>query len=243
MDYLIIYKTNCNKVRLGSLTDGGYIISENTPVNLLLSAGIENNIDFEDEFTKKYNVNAICFDGTITGLPHYNNKQITHIKKNIGPYENDEISNMHKLIDEYNNIFLKMDIECSEYKWLKTLSREQLNKFSQIVIEFHFPFAPVDHGILMMYNEDTSVPDKIQLLELLAETHVLIHLHPNNVCGLTQYNGIIVPNIFECTYVRKDLCEIIERSTSIIPDPLLDYKNRDYYEDIILDSYPFCNKR
>ena len=71
----------------------------------------------------------------------------------------------------------------------------------------------------------------------------VIHLHPNNVCGLTQYNGIIVPNVFECTYVRKDLCEIIERSTYIVPDPLLDYKNRDYYEDIILDSYPFCNKR
>ena len=57
-----------------------------------------------------------------------------------------------------------MDIEGGEVAWIKSLSNEQLNKFNQVVIEFHFPFS----------DREIDMFDKIN------ETHYLIHFHGNN---------------------------------------------------------------
>ena len=71
---------------------------------------------------------------------------------------------MHDLINSKKNIFLKMDIEGGEYPWLHSLSKNQLLKFKQIVIEFHSPF--------LKYRYDT--------LEKLSQTHFLVDIHGNN---------------------------------------------------------------
>ena len=41
------------------------------------------------------------------------------------------------MINKYNDIFLKIDIEGGEYPWLLTIDELQLTKFKQIIIEFH----------------------------------------------------------------------------------------------------------
>lgn len=238
LDYLIIYNSEYNKIRIGSLNDGGYVIADGLEYDLLLSCGISDDITFEDYFTNKYNVNCYAYDGTINNLPHYNNNKINFIKKNISKIESDITTNLLDIINLNNNIFLKMDIETNEFQWLELLKNEHLNKFKQIVIEFHFPFT-YEEELFKKLSYPMDINNKINCLDKLSKTHYLIHLHPNNCCGTTIYNNITVPNVFECTYIRKDLCNNIKKNIIKIPDILLDSKNVNYNGDIFLEGYPF----
>ena len=222
---LTLYESPFNKIRFGKSYDGGYIITEIPNINygLLLSAGIDDDISFEDEFCDKFNTKCLAFDGTINNVVT-NNSNIKYIKKNIGVDNNDLETNLFDIIEEYDNIFLKMDIEGYELKWIKILTSEQLNKFSQIVIEFHPP-----------YFESEDVFDKIN------KTHYLLHFHANNCCPSLIHNGVILPGVFECTFVNK---KYIDEPLSLNKEPLptkLDMPNVEDKTDFYFDYKPFVN--
>jgi len=188
---LTVYKSPFNKIRLGRDYDGGYIITEIPNINytVLLSGGIENNISFEEDFIKKYSdTKVFAFDGTINNLPK-ENRNITFINKNIGFENNQYITNLHDIINANKSFFIKMDIEGYEIPWIKSLNDEQMNKFEQIVMEFHYPFS----------NNEIDIFDKIN------KNHYLIHFHGNNNCGVRNHKGIVIPNVFECTYLHKNI--------------------------------------
>ena len=89
------------------------------------------------------------------------------------------------------------------------MTNQQLNSFSQIFIEFHWPF-------------DTY---RCDMLKKLNETHYLVHIHGNNYCdrdipkhlpsGRTydgtltinhkHYPSIKISEVLEITYIRKNL--------------------------------------
>jgi hypothetical protein len=128
------------------------------------------------------------------------------LKKNINIYEDDENTNLFGIIEKNNNIFIKMDIEGAELPWLHCLSEEQLDKLSQIVIEFHFPFLEKDKDLFKKLNNQ----------------HLLVHLHGNNCpAGTRYYKNIIMPNVFECTYIHKKFVNTpIELNTDPLPGNL-----------------------
>jgi hypothetical protein len=239
MNFLIVYKTQYKKIRLGSKNDGGYVLADGMDYDLLLSCGIANDISFEEEFLKKYNVKCVAFDGTIESLPHCNDS-IEFIKKNITNSETDTTTNLINWIENNDNIFLKMDIETNEYQWLEKIEEIHLLKFKQILIEFHFPFTDERDDIFEQLSFPISVSRKINCFDKLARTHYLIHLHGNNCCGTMNYCGIVVPNVFECTYIRKDLCKHIEYNEIAIPDKDLDKPNVTG-DDIYLTGYPYTS--
>ena len=231
---LTVYKSPFPKLRLGKDYDGGYIISEipNVTYKILISGGINKDISFEIDFINEYsNVKTFAFDGTINNLPMFaqpnvcENKNITFVKKNISNV-NDEFSvNLHDIINLNENIFVKMDIEGSEISWVKSLNDEQMNKFEQIVMEFHFPIS----------NDEIS-----DVFEKINKTHYLIHFHPNNCCGVIRYKDVNIPNIFECTYLHKKyFTNIPELNTDVIPG-IFDMKNTPNKE-IEINYPPFVN--
>jgi len=131
-------------------------------------------------------------------------------------------------MDNYNDMFLKMDIEASEYLWLLSLNENQLKKFKQIVIEFH--------GI----NDDSfnvKLTDKIKCVEKLFNTHYAVHIHGNNCVKLTNN----IPDVVEITYVRK--CQINNPQLNTIPLPIanLDFPNGPNNPDYNLNFPPFVN--
>jgi hypothetical protein len=223
---LTVYKSPFEKKRLGKDYDGGYIISEipNIKYSILLAGGIENDISFEEDFINTYPIDhAYAFDGTINTLPKENSK-ITFIKKNIGFFNDDQNTNLHDIIDINDRIFVKMDIEGGEISWIKSLSDEQMNKFEQIVMEFHFPFT---------YTE-------IDVFDKINKNHYLIHFHGNNCCGVRNHNGVIIPNIFECTYLHKKyFTNTPELNKELIPSNL-DMKNTEN-DEIYINYPPFVN--
>jgi hypothetical protein len=211
-----------NKIRLGcnygphSGCYTGYVIGEtNGNYDCYISAGVFEE-SFSRDFINKYNMNAtnsFAFDGTINNYPRQYTKNITFYKRNISPYKDRKNATLEYFINKYDNIFLKMDIEGAEYPWLKILSSEQLNKFKQIVIEFH--------GI----NDDnwgTKLEDKIKCFEKLSETHYPIHAHENN----SDEIYINIPNVIKLTYLRKNLFKTIPLlNTEIFPIENLNYMN------------------
>ena len=225
---LTVYKSPFTKIRLGKDYDGGYIIVNipNIYYKILLAGGIENDLSFEEDFINKYpDSKCFAFDGTINNLPTENNN-ITFIKKNIGFENNEQITNIHDIINENESIFVKMDIEGAEIPWIKSLNHEQMNKFEQIVMEFHFPFT----------NNEIDVFDKIN------KTHYLIHFHGNNCCGVRNHYGVLIPNVFECSYLHKKyFTNIPELNTDLIPSNL-DMKNTSN-DEICINYPPFVNKK
>lgn len=222
---LTVYKSPFNKTRIGKNNDGGYVIVElpNLQYSMLLGCGIDNDISFEQAFVNKYNVPCNAYDGTISNLPS-EHQLITFVKKNINPFNNDYNTNLNDIIDTTNNLFLKMDIEGSEIGWIKSLTVEQLDKFEQIVIEFHSPFSSY----------------QIDVFDKLNQVFYLVHFHPNNCCGVRLHRNVIIPNVFECTYLNKrHFTTIPELNNESIPTSI-DMPNTSN-NDIFITHPPFVN--
>jgi hypothetical protein len=228
INLLSLYTPPFPKKRIGKSNDGGYVICEipNISYDLLLSGGISGDTSFEDNFLELHpTVQCYAFDGTINSSPSKNSR-FNFIKKNIGSENNEQVTNIHDIINVNNDIFVKMDIEGGEIGWIKSLSNEQINKFEQIVMEFHFQFN----------NKEIDVFDKIN------KNHYLIHFHGNNCCGTRNHNGVIIPNVFECTYLHKKyFINPPELNEELIPSNL-DMKNA-IYDEIYINYPPFVNLR
>lgn len=235
LNFLKVYNYG-NKMRLGNLADGGYVISHTeTGYDCYISAGVADEESFTRDFINLYKMNksnSFAFDGTILNYPIKYTRNINFIRKNIAPFSSNKTANLSKLIALYNNIFLKMDIEGAEYPWLLSLSKEQLQKFKQITIEFH--------GI----NDNswgTNYNDKIECFKKLAETHYLIHIHANNYDTVTIVNGTPIPNVIELTYINKTFVNE-ELLPNKMPMPCkLDRPNCKSTPDINLCFRPFVN--
>jgi hypothetical protein len=225
---LTVYESPYPKMRVGKPNDGGYVIVKIPEVkySILISGGILDDISFEEDFLKIYkDTRCITYDGSVDGLP-YPSKNVEFFKKYIGSQNDDETENLHTTIDMYDNIFIKMDIEGGEIPWFKSLREDQLNKFEQIVIEFHEPFT----------EKDPLAFEKINT------THVLVHLHANNCSGSRMLKGVEIPNYFECTYLHKrHFASEPKLNKQKIPGPL-DMRNISDRPDINIDYPPFVFK-
>jgi len=230
LNLLEVHEFN-NKTRYGCNNDGGYVIAElDETYDCYISAGISNEESFSRDFINKHNMNNnYAFDGTIDEYPIQYTENITFFKKNINSFNNVNNTNLSFLINNFNNIFLKMDIEGGEYSWLLQINETELSKFKQIVIEFH--------GI----NNDEwgcSYENKIKCLEKLSSTHYIVHAHGNNF-GLTQNN---IPDVIELTYVNKNYFKTPpELNKQPLPIKNLDFPNYCVIEDFNLNFYPFTN--
>jgi len=229
---LTVYKSPFNKLRIGKQYDGGYIICDipNVKYDFMISGGVADDISFEECLCNKYSdMNCYAFDGTVyCNIDSSVNKNIMFIKKNIGTVNDNENTNLFDLIEKGNDIFLKMDIEGFELPWIRCLSTDQLNKFSQIVMEFHFPFSEQDN----------------EIFEKINKNHVLVHFHGNNCpAGVINHKGIIIPNVFECTYVNKKYINmsLLELNADNIPSHI-DMPNCGG-KDIFINYPPFVHKQ
>lgn len=183
---------------MGKKNDGGYVIANNVGnYDCYISAGVANEESFSRDFIKMNNMNkfnSYAFDGTIKKYSWDYSKDITFINKNISSKNNNKTANLSFLMNNYNNIFLKMNIEGSEYEWLNSITDSQLNKFKQIVIEF---YGITDNS----YGK--SLENKIKCFEKLSKTHYIIHIHGNNLNTTCNDKGI--PSIVKIIYLRKNV--------------------------------------
>ena len=231
-----IYQTNLSKIRYGINKDGGYVILDNLKYDCFISCGIGDEVSFEHDFIKNNSNIPIYFFDEVESeilpitLIHINGK-----------------NNLSKYIDKYNNIFIKMDIEGDENSWIESLSEIQLNKISQIIIEFH--------------SFSTAT---FKAISKLLKTHYFVHIHGNNwgkileikIENIEEENIeeenveeenveeeklLIMPQIFECTFIRKtEIKGNVKGNKEKLPSKF-DYPNNSNQPDIDLNFYPFVS--
>lgn len=171
-------------IRLGKENDGGYLVNviDVKKTSRLLSFGIGSDISFEEDFIKINDCKIDAYDGTIEKIPEFfkDNKvfHTTNIEYNFHEY----------VYLDQNNIFLKCDIEDSEYLILDALIRKSKN-FSGIVIEFHKVHDYARFNLLTNF---------------IAKTHLkLIHVHANNNSYI-ETNDRFIPDCLELTFTSSD---------------------------------------
>lgn len=184
---------NSNLIRIGSEFDGGYLVEKTSydRTEFLLSFGIFNNWDFEKEFQKPF----LAFDDkldfkfvffwflkrfvSISSLFFYlKNKK--RFKKGFVGSKPFTFNSIIETIDK-KNIFLKIDIEGSEFSILNEIILHQKNIIG-IVIEFH--------DVQKHLIEIKKFLEKIDL--------EIVHVHANNFGGVSDE----IPNVIEVTLSR-----------------------------------------
>jgi predicted MPP superfamily phosphohydrolase len=140
-----------------------------------------------------------------------NNKHFE--KKIVFKKRNDNETTIPDILANYNEIFLKVDIEGDEYKILNDIKRNS-SKIIFLVIEFH----DVDKNIKKIKNFIKKLDLKI------------IHIHGNNYGGLDKSNN---PKVIELSLLNSKkikLKKILSKRNYPIND--LDYKNFKRRSDI-----------
>lgn len=214
--YSMLTPLNCanaeGKQRVGRFGDGGYIIPRKLPpMSGLLSYGVGDDISFENEFVKKFNVNAYLYDHTVNLQPQ-NDPRIHFTKEGLSDKKRPMLdtleSHLNKcgLLHDHSWIFLKMDIEGAEWPGLQVVSDSTWKRICVIAIEFHY---------LNVVNDE-----KLRLFRKLKQHFHVFHVHANNCCGTFNHGGHDLPVIIEVTLVNKILYNCNDPFTGDLPSEL-----------------------
>lgn len=255
LKYLVTYHYE-NKIRFGNKEDGGYVCADLPDYDCYLSIGVGGDESFSTDLIEYFEMtkeNSFAFDGTIGELPGNFSQNMTFINKNIGTENTDNTDTLDSYFNNYNNIFMKMDIEGYEYEYILSLPVDNLKKIKQLVMEIH---GINDNGLLGFkewpkyvaeYSMEESFIKKVEFFKKISETHYLIHVHANNGGAFTIINNNRVSNVIEVCYVRKtEFADVPPFNTIPFPIENLDYDNYPFYArpDLPpcppLDFIPFC---
>jgi hypothetical protein len=181
--------------RFGTLGDGGYILlNDLRSTDFLISGGIGDNIDFEMEVADQIS-KVVAIDHTVPNLKsNHKNLRINHMKlsseSEIGSITLTDLLKQNQASD----YLLKLDIEGDEWSIFDNLTKTEIKKFRQIVVEFHWL-----HG-----DNSLQYFEKIRnTFNKLNYSHAVLAVSANNWGSIRQIAGISVPDVIEVTYVRK----------------------------------------
>ena len=182
-------------VRIGGPGDGGYVMLDNLEaIEGALSLGVGSDVSWDLEISKKVPLIHL-YDHTIEQLPSPIPRGIW-FKEKVVP-ANDvtgtSFDNAVGRLPDSNRLILKCDIEDSEWEILAECDSRTLDKFDQIVIEFHWI---TDKLLGFKYQL------MLEVLEKLAQTHSVVNIHANNYGNVKIIGNCPVPEVIEISYVR-----------------------------------------
>jgi hypothetical protein len=199
-------------IRLGKDNDGGYVVLRRSkPYKYLLSFGIANDVSFEQDFVRQYpSCKTYCFDPSIIELPAHVEGAVFYKKGITSNAYNDYLDifqvlclvNEPELSDFKNNgkdIFVKMDVEGSEWDALAGRSYEFFENIDQLAIEIHFTHT----GRGSKYLLPLYMIRRYFLLLKLKENFVVYNIHANNTGGVTSFKNFVIPHCIELSMLNK----------------------------------------
>lgn len=199
LSLLHVQAVTCGKVRIGGDHDGGYVMANNFDRNAIAySIGVGPQIQWDREMALR-GLEIHQYDHTVDGLPeehpafHFNKIGIAADSSKTDLITLDEMifRNGHQ---EKENMLLKIDVEGAEWDVFDSLAYDVLDKFDQIVVEFHG----------MEFIGDAAFRARCdRVFRKLNAQHVPIHVHGNNYGGISIIDGISCPNVFEMSYCKR----------------------------------------
>lgn len=208
------YQTDYELIRLGSTSDGGYLVPNDLKgLSACYSPGVGAYSSFEDDCSK-IGMRVFLADKSVDG-PMINNDRFIFIKKFIGPITQGDTITIDDWVnnntdDEKSDLLMQMDIEGDEYLTIISISESLLKRFRIIVIEFH--------QLERLFNKEFYTTAASSFQKIL-KNHVCVHIHPNNYSKITKYEDIQIPGTAEFTFLRKDRISHLKPAT-IFPHQL-----------------------
>jgi hypothetical protein len=194
-------ETGLDLIRIGPKGDGGYLLPEDLEgIEACFSPGVDIISEFELECYKR-GMQIYLADKSVDN-PRLNipKEEYSFLKKFIGVVNNDDFITMDTWVDSSkikpnSDLLLQMDIEGHEYTSIISMSDKLLKRFRIVVIEFH--------DLHKLWNE-SFYKLASSSFEKILQTHLCVHIHPNNIAGIYKQNGISIPRVAEFTFIRKD---------------------------------------
>jgi hypothetical protein len=182
--------------RYGSLHDGGYTLVEVQQGEFsLLSFGVGDDITFEADLSKL--VNEIhLYDFSVTQLP-VDIDNATFFQLGIAAKKELNFVTLKDAVNALKSetsLILKMDIEGYEWEVLNSTAVADLDRFEQIVIEFH---GVTDLRFL------TTFEIMYECFRKLNVNHAPIVVHANNFGSYRILGNVPVPEVIEVTYLHR----------------------------------------
>jgi hypothetical protein len=214
------HDVNMSKRRIGSDTDGGYVICDQIEPDALYSYGSNDNISFEKSFYDIYKKPSFVYDHTIekiTDKPDY----VNFFKEGVGVEKTDELDTIKNHLEknghsDNKNLVMQMDIEGCEWD---VLEYQPIENFVEMVIEFHlYP---------SMFADGAFADKVLNTITYINKYFVPVHVHGNNACSLENKPWLTenIPMCLEVTFMRKDVISKCMLDTHDYPDPELDKDN------------------
>ena len=203
-------------VRVGQGADGGYLCPDDFEgITHCFSPGVSNLVLFERHLFERYGVRSFLCDAAVerpaADFP------FEFDRKFVGAHNDDTFMTLdawfHRYLDgdhETGDMLLQMDIEGAEYQTLLSAPDALLAKFRIIAIEFHHLFKMLDY---------VAFPIIDAAFRKLLTTHVVVHAHPNNNQGAVKIGDVVIPDVMEMAFLRRDRAKRLSPATTF-PHPL-----------------------
>lgn len=192
-------KTNFDLVRIGGNNDGGYLLPDDLEgIEACFSPGVDVTASFEKDLLER-GIKSHLADASVDAPP--DGLEVASFTKSfLGGVTNQTHMTMESWVhgngSYIGDLLLQMDIEGAEYETILATPNTILNRFRIIAIEIHNVqdwFNPVAWGCVKTFFN-----------KLTTKFHV-VHNHPNNNCPFVQIgDDLILPTVFEMTFLRKD---------------------------------------
>jgi hypothetical protein len=222
------------KVRLGADHDGGYVMLDDfESVATALSLGIGADASWDMALAQR-GIRVLQFDDTIESAPSAHDRCVFFRKRivpsqPVGPRD----TTIAHALDEHatpddDRLILKMDIEASEWDVFDALPGAVIDRFLQIVCEFH------DFRRVL----EADWRDRARrVLAKLGDTHTVVHVHGNNYGPMVSIANMLIPDVIELTLVRSRSHTVTD-AVADFPGPL-DNANDSGRLDYFLGSFDF----
>ncbi len=217
-------------IRIGGNNDGGYLLPNDMDgIKYCFSPGVSDTASFEFDCLAR-GISSFLADYSVDAPPiELNGCKFS--KKFIGAVNNEEYMTLDKWVSESltsecdRELILQMDIEGDEYETFLATTKETLTRFRIMVVEFHNMESLRDKFFCNIV---------LSTLRRIREEFDVVHIHPNNCCGVSTISGVKIPTIFETTFIRKDRVKS-RKPVKNLPHPL-DQPNLPSMADITLSS-------
>lgn len=203
-------------IRVGSEGDGGYLVPDAfCGVGALFSPGVSETWDFERYVAEHYDMPSFMVDGSVDAPPGLT--ELQHFSRLwLGPRSRSGMTSLEDWVSQSgvsleSDLMLQMDIEGSEYGVLAAAPLATLRRFRIAVVEFH--------GLDWISVGPVLRQRILPALRKMAVDFEVVHVHPNNCCGVQMSYGVPVPKVLEVTYLRRDYVQDVPVRARL-PHPL-----------------------
>ena len=208
-------------IRIGEKGDGGYLFPNIfNEIKFCFSPGVSSIASFEEQLSNDFNIKSFLADASVNGPP-VKNTNFHFTKKFLGARTTNTYFTLSDWIkqvgkDNETDLFLQMDIEGSELDVLVKEDMDTLRKFAGMVIEFHSIQKIFEKFTYKMFNA---------IFSKILEEFCIVHIHPNNCCGLATYQNLTLPRVAEFSFLRRDRLNKVKKLDKLSLPNKLDFPN------------------